>query len=158
MDFQPYVHVDQTYNVFMGLLALFVFGAISAGLTALVCRFLPLKDKISPALYAAAGFGVAGLFIGLAFSYSVDNNTNMEILKQNIAQKYGDQIELTDMGIAPNSKGAPYRAVAWQAHEVKIKTDGKTSVAILSQDKDTNEPTLVDFDTKQPLPELNKEK
>lgn len=156
MEFEPYVNVDGTYNAFMGILALFLFGAVGAGLTVGVCFLLKLKDKISPALFTFAGFGMMGLFVGLTFTYSVDNNANMDILKQNIAQKYGDQIEITSMGVNPNSKGAPYRAVDWTSHEVKIKVDGKTSVAILSQNKDTYEPTLVDFDTKQPLPEFRK--
>ena len=158
MEFEPYIHLNDAYNGIVAIVALFIAGAVGAGLTYLVCLLFRVKDKISPSLFVGGCFAAAGLFSGFVISYSVDNNSNMDVLKQNITQKYGSEVEIVDMGVKPNSKGAPYRAIDWEAHEVKIKTSGKTSVAVLSQNKDTNEPTLTDFDTHQPLPQQHKDK
>lgn len=153
MEFEPYIHLDESYNGIVGLISLFFASALGTGLAALVCAIFRVKDRIPPTIFASGICGVIGLFVGFALSYSIDNEKNLEILHHNVAQKYGSDIEIIDMGIKPNSKGAPYRAIDWQSHEVKIKTGDKTSLAILSQDKNTNEPTLLNFDTRQPLNE-----
>lgn len=138
------------YGLMWGVGACIVFG----GVTAVVCLAFKsegAKSAIKGALIIGAAFGVLGGAIG---GGSTVNDDNMNILQSNVSKKYNTQI--TEMGHNDSARGAPYSPKETKTHDVTIIIDGKTQLAYLKQDPETFEPTLLDYDTKQPLKNLEK--
>lgn len=89
-------------------------------------------------------------------SIDIGRTENSKILQQNVMKKYDARI--VKMAIDPSGgrSSEPYPASNKTTHEVTIKTNDETKLAYLKQDQDTNEPTLLNYDTKQPLTNLEK--
>lgn len=154
MTFDHYLPPNLLHIIFAGLLwgggACIVFG----GVTAAVCLAFKsegAKSAVKGALLIGAAFGLIGGAIG---GGSTVNDDNMNILQSNVSKKYNTQI--TEMGHDDYARGAPYSPKETKTHEVTILVDGKSELAYLKQDPETFEPTLLDYDTKQPLKSLEK--
>ena len=156
MDFQQYVPDDFGYGLSIGLLCAAIIGSVLAFLVGILGLLFWRKHilyGIGWAFIAGAMFGVAA---GFVFSIDIGRTENTKILQQNISKKYDAKI--IKMATDPNSgrSASPYPASNKTTHEVTIKVNGETKLAYLKQDQDTNEPTLLNYDTKQPLTNLEK--
>lgn len=131
-----------------------LFGALIGGSFLLIwfgITMVTFRSKVEKkvTLQCTALFAGLGLLFGSASGLNVKNNDNDRILQTNVSKKYDAVI--TDMGIRPQSRGSHYSPTYKEAHEVKILVAEKEQLAILIQDETTNEPTFLDFNTKEPL-------
>lgn len=154
MTFDSYLPPSIGDIFLYGLLWGIGVGIVFGGVTALVCfafKSEGAKNAITTALLIGAGIGVLGGAIG---GGSTVNAENMNILQSNVSKKYKTQI--TEMGHDEYARGAAYSPKETKMHDVTITVNGKSQLAYLEQNPNTNEPTLYDYDTKQPLKSLEK--
>ena len=138
------------YALIGGIGGAILFG----GVTAFVC-LLFRSEGAKKAIKAAVliGLVLCGL-PGALIGGGTVNVENMNILQSNVAKKYDTQI--TEMGHDEYARGAAFSPKETKMHDVTIVVNGKTELAYLEQNPNTHEPTLYDYDTKQPLKSLEK--
>lgn len=159
MTFEPLIHISP----FMAFLQILMWGVI-AGLFACMMSYLlfylPWKNRknfnkkdMKQFVWIVTGMWcVLGvLLIGSAIN--ADRlHRNEEIVSKNVSQKY--QVE--EVIFAPRGRDVPNVAYPEQSESqsVTVKTNGKSRLATLTQDRETSEPTLTDVDNGQPMDDI----
>ena len=154
MTFDQYLPISIADIFIQGLVGALGTGIFFGGITGLVC----LAFRSEGGKKATLSMFLIGAFFGAFFGGFIGggsvNDDNMRILQTNVSKKYDTQI--TGMGIKPGTRGSTYDSTDKETHEVTIVVKGKSTLAYLQQDEKTNEPTLLDYDTKQPMQDILK--
>jgi hypothetical protein len=102
-----------------------------------------------------AGFAfIFGVLIGGIAVNQVRIAYNESAVRANLSQKY----VVEEVVFGPRGRGVPNIAYPEQSEpqKITIKSDGKSRLAILTQDRETSEPTLTDVDNGQPMDDILK--
>ena len=157
MTFEQYVPDGTAYGFMNGFIWMMILGFAPAIIALLLGLLFWRKQAIQGAAWTLVAGAMLGAFAGFIFSVDVGRMENNKILQHNIMEKYDARI--VKMGMTNQGRSSePYPASNKTTHEVTIKVNGETKLAYLKQDQDTNEPTLLNYDTKQPLTDILKEK
>ena len=162
MTFEPLIHISP-WMAFLQILLIGLAGASFIGFFSFLWFTIIVKtDKTMDSeqrkdlrnyLWIMVGFGClfAVLIGGLAVN-QVRMAGNENTVKVNLNQKY----VVEEVAFGPRGRGVTNVAYPEQSEPqpVTIKSEGKSRLAILTQDRETSEPTLTDVDTGLPLDDL----
>lgn len=153
MEYQQYITYSFPYLALNALKWAAIFVAI-IGLPFFLVFLFKKTESVRHALFnALVGAAFAGVLVGGFTPGFLAQDDNRTILNQNIAKKYDAQV--TEQGMKNRDAYSPTDK---QQHKVMIMANGKSMPAYLQQDEKTNEPTLFNYDTKQPLTDILKAK
>jgi hypothetical protein len=150
MTFEPLIHV----SLFIAILQSAMWAAIIAlgiGMMTFLIM-LPAKNKGDRYVGALTAFIMSFVFSLLCVGAATQGNLrekNEEILFSNLSQKY----EVEEISFLPRISGFPEQS---ESQQIMVKANGKTRPAILTQNRDTSEPTLTDVDNGQPMDDILK--
>lgn len=146
MVFEPLIH-RTLLDVLLILLVLpLSVTLVITGITYLFARKTSnMKSRIISV--AMTSFLVTVFCTGM-ISGMYEKNTNKDRVAANISKKY-DVDEMTFS--TPDRSLTPEQS---EAQEIKIKSHGQTQTVWLTQDFETSEPTLLDFDNGKPLEDI----
>lgn len=146
MTFEPLIHhtLLDTLLVLVGLPVL--VSVVVTGVTYFFARKSP--DMKSTVISVAIMSFLVTLFCVGIITGVHDRNANKDAVAANISKKYdveAMEFSTPDRGLVPEQS---------EAQEIKVKSHGKTQTVLLTQDAQTSEPTLLDFDNGKPLTDL----
>lgn len=155
MEYQQYT----TYSFWESLLNALKLAIALAPIIALPAFIVFLFKKTPLTRTALINSLVAGAFIGALIGGFVPSfmaqDGNKRVLAENISKKYEyTQVVKHEL----RTRSDPYSPTSKEMHGVTILVNGESRLAYLQQDEKTNEPTLFNYDTKQPLTDILKEK
>lgn len=158
MTFEPLIHIsflDAILRCIMWSTLISVFFGIVAWLVMTVGK--QSREDRTTAFFASM---IVALFIALIFvgnwMQNTQIDTNEKIVFSNVSKKY--QVEKITFP-APPARGTRSSYPEQSGPQpVTIVVAGKTRPAILTQNEQTSEPTLRDFDNGKPLDDLLKQK
>lgn len=150
MIFEPF----KDLSFFDFLLSALIWGSSGAAIFVAVTFLLFFKDKdIKHAIRMVALFGAGmGVFISglVVISEAAEHNRNVAL--SNVSKKY----EVESITYQAKGRGVPSPNTE-EPLNVIIKVDGKSRPAVITQNLDTHEPTLTDFDTGEPMDDIRRE-
>lgn len=149
MSFEQYYHTPVSTYIVQALL----WGGIIAVIWGLVVSRIGLPDPDMKRRAVRKGiiFGfVMGAFGGIVFAGYGDQDINATILQRNIEKKYDIQSITFDFTTTKGG-GHGWTPTRSKPQQVVVEVDNVSRVATLTQDPETAEPTLVDFETNQEL-------
>lgn len=155
MEYQQYT----TYSFWESLLNALKLAVVLGPLIGLPAFIVFLFKKTPMTRTALINSLVAGAFIGALLGGFVPSflaqDGNRRVLAENISQKYANtQVVKHEL----RTRSDPYPPTSKKMHGVTISVHGESRLAYLQQDEKTNEPTLFNYDTKQPLTDILKTK
>lgn len=157
MTFEPLIRIDLPNAILQCIMWSVLISIFFGAVAWLVMTIGKQREERMTAIVASM---VITLFVSLIFVGSGMQHTqivkNEAIVSSNVSNKY--QIE--SLTFPPKPARGPSENYPEQSkpQPVMIMVAGKTRPAMLAQDEQTSEPTLLDFDNGKPLDDLLKTK
>ena len=154
MTFEPLIHVSFWQAAVLCIMRALLLGSILGGLVALGFLIAKNKEELLPA--AITTFGMTFLFSLIFLGSNIQSEhieKNEKIVFSNVSKKYNvEQIEFGKrLSRAYEENDYPEQS---DPQSVQIKVEGKTRLAVLVQNRETSEPTLLDVDSGQPMEDI----
>lgn len=150
MTFQPFRHLS-VFDYFLNAILWATGFTVAVTAVTIILCLLTRDKETGKALRIMSVFSfLVTAYISCA-TLTIDNaNNNREIALHNVSQKYNVESLTYEKGY----RGVQPNADTENPLNVTIKSNGKSQLAVITQNMQTFEPSLTDIDTGKPLDDL----